>query len=261
MAQAMRALPWQAEIRYLAGRLHQARGQALGEPDEDERAAACFEGAQAIASSLGMALVLRWIQEARSQPTAAAARKAATDAARFARDGDGFTLVFEARTTRLRSMVGLGYIHTLLAEPDRELHVLDLARPGSPGAGSAAGDAGPHLDERARAAYRERARELRAELAEAEAMGDAGRRERASAELEFLTSELERAFGLGGRERRSGAAAERARVSVTRAIKYATRKIAEHDPALAEHLERSIRTGTFCVYAPAARDRIDWRLS
>ena len=259
MAEAMRALPWQAEIRYHRGRLH----RALGQPGDADRAAACFDAAEAIASSIGMALLLRWTREARSEPTAAAAPKATTDAAfaaRFARDGDGFTLVFEGRTTRLRAMVGLGYIHSLLAESDRELHVLDLARSGSPGTGSAAGDAGPHLDERARAAYRERARELRSELALAESMGDLGRRERVTAELEFLTSELERAFGLGGRERRSGAAAERARVSVTRAIRYATRKIAEHDPALAEHLERSIRTGTFCVYAPAARDPIDWSL-
>lgn len=256
LAESMRAPTWKAEIRYLEARLYQAQGEA----GDEQRAVSCLDDAQAIASSVGMALLLTWIEDARSAPPGT---RAASELrfARFARDGEGFTLVFEGRTTRLRAMVGLSHVRALLAQPDRELHVLDLARPGSErGDAPALGDAGPLLDARARAAYTERGRELQSELAEAEASNDQGRRQRITEELEFLTAELERAFGLGGRERRGGAASERARVSVTRAIKYATRKIAEHNPVLADHLERSIRTGAFCIYAPAARDRVDWSL-
>jgi hypothetical protein len=50
-------------------------------------------------------------------------------------------------------------------------------------------------------------------------------------------------------------------VSVTKAIRSALGRIAEHDPALAEHLDRSIRTGTLCAYEPPARDPIAWLLS
>ena len=63
-------------------------------------------------------------------------------------------------------------------------------------------------------------------------------------------------MGLGGRDRRAASASERARVAVTKAIRYALGKIAEHDAALAEHLEIAVRTGTYCAYAPADRDRI-----
>ena len=55
-------------------------------------------------------------------------------------------------------------------------------------------------------------------------------------EIEILAGELSRGFGLGGRPRRAAAVAERARLAVTRAIRYALERVAEHDPALAEHL-------------------------
>lgn len=260
LAEAMRSPPWKCEIRYLEARLCQARNEA----GDTERAVACLDDAQAIAGPLGLALLLSWIEGARSCATPGTPAPPGLRSARFARDGAGFTLVFEGRTTRLRTMVGLGHIQALLAQPDREIHVLDLARhDAGSGDGPAladVGDAGPLLDDRARAAYAERRRELQEEIALAEACNDPGRRERLAGELDFLTAELERAFGLGGRERRGGAAAERARVSVTRAIRYATRRIAEQDPDLADHLDRSIRTGAFCAYAPAARDRVGWSL-
>jgi non-specific serine/threonine protein kinase len=78
--------------------------------------------------------------------------------------------------------------------------------------------------------------------------------------VDALTRQLAGAVGLGGRDRRLPSAAERARVNVTKAIRTAIRRIAEHDPALAEHLTRTVRTGTFCVYAadPATPPR--WEL-
>jgi len=83
---------------------------------------------------------------------------------------------------------------------------------------------------------------------------------RAREELDAVTSELAGAVGLHGRDRRAASPAERARVSVTKAIKAAIARIAEHDADLGDHLTRAVRTGTFCVYDPPARDRIDWRL-
>jgi hypothetical protein len=58
--------------------------------------------------------------------------------------------------------------------------------------------------------------------------------------------------GLGGRARRAGAAAERARSAVQRRIKNAIVRIGEAAPALAPLLTRTIRTGNYCVYRPDA---------
>jgi hypothetical protein len=91
-------------------------------------------------------------------------------------------------------------------------------------------------------------------------MNDRGRLDQLGEEIEFLTAELTRGFGLGGRSRRAGVASERARVAVTRAIKYAIDRIGEHDQALAEHLRLAVRTGMFCAYMPPARDRVAWKL-
>jgi len=40
------------------------------------------------------------------------------------------------------------------------------------------------------------------------------------------------------------------RVNVTRALRGAIRRVAAINPALGEHLDRSIKTGSFCVYRP-----------
>ncbi|HYV56125.1 MAG TPA: hypothetical protein VE911_01215, partial [Candidatus Nitrosopolaris sp.] len=70
--------------------------------------------------------------------------------------------------------------------------------------------------------------------------------------------ELARATGLGGRERRVGSAAERARLNATMAIKSAMKRIAENNPALGRHLAATVRTGRFCSYNPDPRSTISW---
>jgi hypothetical protein len=47
------------------------------------------------------------------------------------------------------------------------------------------------------------------------------------------------------------AASERARASVTKAIRTTIERIAANEPALADVLDRSIRTGSFCGYQPS----------
>ena len=61
-----------------------------------------------------------------------------------------------------------------------------------------------------------------------------------------------------GVTRRAGSASERARVSVTRAIRHAMSRIRQHDPPLGEHLDRAIRTGVYCVYLPDSRITASW---
>lgn len=71
---------------------------------------------------------------------------------------------------------------------------------------------------------------------------------------------MARASGLGGRYRLVGATSERARATVTRALRYAISRIAEHHPPLADQLARTLRTGTYCSYVPDPRVPARWQL-
>src|SRR5262245_23954063 len=123
------------------------------------------------------------------------------------------------------------------------------------------GDAGEMLDEQAKVAYRRRLSELRAEVEEAKALGHVERAEHAEEEMEALTRELARAVGLGGRNRRAASAAERARQSITKAIKSALDTIAQSDATLGALLSRCIKTGTFCAYQPAPDFPLAWEFT
>jgi hypothetical protein len=181
----------------------------------------------------------------------------------FRREGDYWTIAYGGSVFRLHDVKGLEYLARLLATPHTSLHVLDLVAPlraSEPMAGRMAAseglvvrqaeDAGAVLDGTAKAAYRHRLRELDVELEEARSFADEARTGRLERELELLARELSAAVGLGGRDRRAASVSERARVNVVRAIKGALAKIAPCSTPLERHLRASIRTGTFCSYAP-----------
>jgi hypothetical protein len=145
---------------------------------------------------------------------------------------------------------------SLVAAPGREMHALDLSAMGEPDALVDLGDAGEALDQRARDVYRARLAELMRERDEAEVHHDTGRLERLRHELDALGAELARGQGLGGRARRVGQAAERARVNVQRRLMEAVRRIEQAHGALGQHLRQSLRTGIFCSYAPERAERV-----
>jgi hypothetical protein len=185
----------------------------------------------------------------------------------FRRDGDYWALVFAGNEAHLRDLKGMRYLSRLLAEPSRELHVLDLvaaetsgATDGASATRAALGNAGEMLDARAKNAYRRRLAEIEEDVEDARACGDATREAQADLERDFLVRELSRAVGLSGRGRRAGDASERARAAVTRAIRQAMARIGEQLPELGEHLDRTIRTGTYCSYRPDPRVPADWSL-
>jgi hypothetical protein len=70
---------------------------------------------------------------------------------------------------------------------------------------------------------------------------------------------LARAVGLGGRDRRAAAHAERARVNVTRVIRAAVANLARVHPGLGRHLAVTVRTGRYCAYTPDPRVPIAWQ--
>ena len=275
------ARPWAAHTQYEYARLL-ATSPASG---DRSRARDLVGRARGTARKLGMVVLEdRVAQLARQLEASPALPQEATTTAverdgvgarnAFCREGEYWSIVFDGVTTRLHDRKGLHYLARLLVEPDREFHALDLVAleewPAGMSHENAASldlqglrsgrldDADPILDPEARAAYRTRLRDLAEELAQAEAWHDPERAARAREEHAFLVAELGRAVGLGGRDRPTGSAAERARVSVTKAIKAAVGGLRVEDPALGRHLQATVRTGMFCRYSPDPRASVGW---
>lgn len=219
---------------------------------------------------------LRWAARAQrlitegSRVPIATPPRAASDAT-FWCDGGTRTIAFGSVTTQMPDLKGFRYLERLVGDPDREFHVLDLlavergSLPTFPPSGhdgdvvaDGTGAGFPLLDDEARAAYRRRLNEAEEDIEEAARMNDIGRVELAERDRDYLIAELARATGLGGRHRSVGGTAERARTSVTRSIRYALGRLAEHHPSIATHLERSVQTGTYCAYKPDPLAPIRW---
>jgi tetratricopeptide (TPR) repeat protein len=244
--------PYQAQGKYWYARFLRRRSR----PGDRERTATLVKEALTLAEGLGMAGLCERLQAlghpesaltAPVAPVAPAAPPSLAQSLAFMAEGDYWTVSAGAVVCRLRDSRGVQMLAQLVANPGREYHVLALS-----GAGDEAdrGDAGEALDAEAIAEYRARLEELDDEIAEAESWADAARLSRAREEREAIGRELAHGVGLGGKVRRLGGAAERARTNVQRRIRGAIRKIEEVQPALGTYLERTVRTGTFCAYEP-----------
>ncbi len=199
----------------------------------------------------------------------------------FQRAGDYWTIAYGGTTFRLKHSKGLAYLATLLCNPNREFHALELvidpasyrARPSDREQEIAAhgrfeesgmhvngpGDAGPMLDREAREAYARRLAELRETIEDARETNNDERIAEAEDEIEQLSRELSHSVGLGGRARVASSPVERARLSVWHAIKSALEKIAVGNPDLGRLLSTTIKTGSVCVYRPDPRFPILWQ--
>ena len=202
--------------------------------------------------------------DASPSPGQAVSRTSAT----FRREGEYWTVEYEGRIIRLKHLRGFLLIAHLLPQPHKAIHAVDLmaldddgqVTPESAACKFDGSDLGPVLDDVAKRSYRERARELREALEEARSSNDMERASTIEDELRFLSRELARAVGLYGRDRKSGSQVERARLRVTNAIKLTIARVSKHDGPLGHYLKRTIRTGTFCSYAPDPDACVDWRL-
>ncbi len=271
---------------YEAARARRGLGDAYRAEGKERQALLEFRSAQSAFEQIGAKLQAISATEAsgdargddaagsgmQRQPASpgADARPAQEDC--FRRDGDFWLVMFEGHTSRLRDQKGLHYLARLLVEPGREFHALDLVvgdrgapakpvRTGEPDLGIQRGSGAIHLlDTEAKESYRRRLAEIDEDIEDAQAMGDSERAAQAGAERDFIVRELSRAVGLGGRDRDAGSASERARVSVTRAVRQAMLRIGEHNAPLGEHLDRAIRTGTYCAYLPDPRVPVVWKV-
>jgi hypothetical protein len=171
----------------------------------------------------------------------------------FHREGEVWTLAYGGRAVQLRDTKGLRDLAALIARPGRELAVHELI-----GAPDTNGGSFELADRTAIDAYRRRLADLEEERADASALHDPVRAERAAAERDALLDQLAAVTGLGGHRRRAGSDVERMRKAVGNRIRQALGRIEDVHPELGRHLRVSVRTGTFCRYEP---DRlVRWKL-
>jgi tetratricopeptide (TPR) repeat protein len=261
------ARPYLARGKYELARMLVARA-APGDAVEAVRA---LDEGTTLAEVIGMAGLAGAITTLRA---AIAAGAGAGNVMRG--DARSWTVTFAGRSARLKRSRGLDYLALLVAEPGREWHALDLTAAVRGGAADVRrpsareladerlavrglGDAGGTLDARGKAEYRARRDALRADVADAEAAGDAMNAARARAELEALERALAAAYGLGGRGVRAVSVAERARVAATKAIRQAIAACRREHPALGAHLDAAVRTGRFFAYR--APDGTAWQVT
>jgi hypothetical protein len=225
---------------------------ARGAAGDESRAASLLDDAARLCEELDMPGVLERI-------SALAPRAKEVSAASFRREGEFWTIAYAGETFRLRDVKGLRYLAFLLGSPGKEIHALELAQAVEGMTARAdAGLAEPVLDARAKSAYRRRLQELGEDLQEARDWHDSQRIAQIEAEIDVITDELAHAVGLAGRDRELPSPAERARVSVTKAIRSAIKAIERHSPELGAHLTASIHTGRFCSYAPPGEQPPAW---
>jgi hypothetical protein len=254
------------------------RCSARGAEEDFAAATARLSDAERICRELDLPGVLQKVAAfAQSMPDRRPAGHDAAPQAVFRRKGEYWDVRYGCELARLRDTKGLRYIATLLSAPRRDIHVLELVAAveagivdsaAPPADALARGDLHASrldgedvlIDPQAREAYRRRLSELEADLQEARDWNDPERIARAQEESDALTTELARAAGLGGRSRSAPTAAERARVSVTKAIKGAIKTVTKECPALGSHLASSIQTGRFCSYTPPAEVPPAWSL-
>ncbi|WP_156727623.1 ATP-binding protein [Streptomyces apocyni] len=262
-AELLGARPWSVESR---ARLAQCL-IALG----DDPTALLAE-VERDAADLGMRQILRRVAGLRAEASVSApapARTAApapapgpspSPANEFRFDGAVWNLAFQGKRVHMPDAKGLRDLRLLLSRPGSGITAVQLLAPDGGAeviaAHSMSGDA--VLDEEAKRQYKQRLDQLDEEIDRAAELGDEERAARYDTERAALLAELRSAAGLGGRTRRLGDEAERARKAVTGRIRDTLRKLDTLHPSLAAYLRDTVSTGLTCAYRPD--QEIDWRL-
>lgn len=192
----------------------------------------------------------------------------------FRKRGAVWETRFQGRNTihLLNVDKGAEYINLLLAFPDRETSVYEIAvgsaanaidLPANTGVapedieegyqvtqGIPLGDAGDVADRQALREWQQRARELLGEIEEARDSGDHARVDEIEEEMAFLTKAMEGGKGIGGRQRKAGDKRKNVRDAFRNAVDRAIKHIEKYDKPLAEHLKDSIKISNEVVYRP-----------
>jgi len=246
------AAPWlQAVLLLELARLRAGSGDEPGAVVDAKAAAAILNDLDVVLSAEDQATLTEILEPPSPRPRGEATLR---------RDGKWWEATYGTVSVRVPDTKGMRYVAALAACPDCERHAFDLVDTVE-GIGDidrrTLGDAGELADSRARAQYRQRVEALRSQIEEALELGAEQGAMELQDELDAIVMQLAQDFGLGGAPRTASSAAQKARLNVTRAVRTATAKLAEALPDAGAALDRGIRTGLFCAYAPQPGD-IRW---
>jgi hypothetical protein len=200
----------------------------------------------------------------------------------FVREATTWNITFGEEICRVRTMIGFEYISVLLQNPGEAVRALDLRTRavGLPADASArlvaewSEDSGLNkkpdyregrsweqsdfgrqeiLDDRARSDLKQRLLQIEQEIAIRVEIGDTPKVDQLEKEYATIESCLGDSQGLHGRPRVFSGENEKARTSITKALRRAYDDIQEHAPKTAAHLESNISTGSVFVYLDASR--------
>lgn len=198
----------------------------------------------------------------------------------FIREGDHWRIRFEKKNITLKHLEGLIYIAHLLSRPGQEIDAIELASLGSRVADistspasrlsaaeieetglSVAGfsDAGAAIDAKTAQQCRDRLDSIEKGIRDAKDNYDHETIEKLEDEKDKIMDYLKLTTGLGGRIRKVGSGAEKARISVKVNITRAVKALREQDKALGQFFDQSVNTGNCCCYSPVRK--IPWKLS
>lgn len=241
-----------------------------GRGDDWERARQFLGEAVERAGSLGLterhaewSAVLDELSDrvADSLPAATAARAASSlehrPTATFARLDGSWLIRIDGDEVAVRHSIGLSYLAELLARPGIEIAAVDLAQVGA----SRYQSRHDVIDEDALVQYRQRLADIDAELDEIHGYGDVERSQTLTVERDAVLDEVKRSVGLHSRVRTLPSDAERARSSVSKAIRRSIERLAILHPSLGYELAATIKTGQYCSYQPSAAHHRHWRLT
>jgi hypothetical protein len=142
-------------------------------------------------------------------------------------------------------LVGLRYLAHLAGRPGTGVPAVELAALARSVPAEVRSDQ-PVLDRTALTALRRRLVELESDIADAGTGHDAGRRTALAHEREAILAELGRVLNVRGASRSFPGPAERARVSVRKALVRAVDEVEAVDARLGTHLRAALRTGHVC---------------
>ncbi|MCL6266078.1 tetratricopeptide repeat protein [Flagellimonas myxillae] len=166
--------------------------------------------------------------------------------ASFIQNGELWELEYSNESVVMKDAKGLHDIVRLLERPEEQIHCTDLMGSVLEAEGTALADGRAVQD------YKAKIQSLQEELLDAEEMGLTSKVVQLREEYETLIDHLSQVTGLSNKIRKSGSSLEKARSAVTWRIRSAIKKMEKAHPKLAKHLSNSIKTGTYCSYAPEA---------
>ncbi|MCW6010761.1 AAA family ATPase [Micromonospora sp. CPCC 205371] len=248
-ADRLQSRPWSVESRAHLAHVLLDRDA----PGDAKAAATLIDDVESEAADMGMRHVVERVRRLRTEAPAPAPNE-------FRRDGAVWSLRYAGAHAHMPDAKGLHDLRHLLGHPGTDIPAVLLLSPEGGAVAVAVGRMGGDdiLDDEAKAHYKRRLSQLDDEIDRAAARGDDARATEGAAGRQPPIGGARAGAGRGGRSRRFGDEAERARKTVTARIRDTLRRLDQVHPALATHLRETISTGATCAYSPPAPTQ--WRL-